>query len=351
MKTNRLSVIFSLCIILTFFFFSIQSVYGKNESKSTIRQGSNAIGTASYEISIGMSKIINDHSDKIKIATTTGKSTVSSMRQLESGSVDAVYTNLWSMKDCYRDKGGWAKRSQRVKPLSAIWIYSAEFFIVTKAKRDDINCLRDLAGKRISVGYPGMSYREVYIEIFKKLGILDSIELKGVAGSENPDVLLTGIADALIGYTNLGARTFPSWMRDLDARVKIKVVKPSDEEWLIIQNMPEIRPYYTTEIPTKIFSQNVGTDIIRCPANAYGWGFGAEFDKGLVYEYMKVLFENTKDLVQTSAQFKQFQVEGKELNIKSNDVLSKIGIPIHPGAAQYLKKIGIWKSEWVEGKK
>ena len=317
---------------------------------SLLRQVSSPEGTAVYEQNIAIAKVINDKSKTLKIGTTTAKGNVNCMRLIGKKRVDVTYQDMWNLSKMYKNEGAWEKTHQEIKPMAGIWTYSAEFFIFTLAKRDDINHLSDLKDKSWNFGPGGASAGQAWSLVFKNLGYLDDIEVKYSANSQEPDMLISGAADAILGHTIMQGRSLASRGRDLDARAKIKVVTPSEQEWQAIQKMQELAPYYPTTTPLTPYSQELNIKQANAIGVGFGFGIAPFVDTETAYQYVKTIFENTTDLQKITKVFTQFKEDAVELNIRCNDAISKVGIPIHPGAAKYLKEKGIWKSNWIEGK-
>lgn len=340
-----------------FFYFSILTLVAILVSapvafadKIIIRQVSSPEGTAVYEQNIAIAKVVNDKAKGIKIGTTTAKGNVNCMRLVGKKSVDVTYQDMWNLAKMYKNEGAWKKIPQKIKPMGGIWTYSAEFFIFTLAKRDDINCLKDLKGKSWNFGPGGGSAGQAWAIVFKGLGYLDGIAIKYSANSQEPDMLISGGADAILGHTIMQGRSIASRARDLDARAKIKVVTPSDQEWEAIKNMKELAPYYATTTPLTPYSQKLNVKEARAIGQGFGFGIAPYVDVATAYKYVKAVFENKSELQKITKVFTQFKDDAIALNIRCNDAIAKAGIPVHPGAAKYFKEIGIWKSNWIEGK-
>lgn len=351
MKRNIGNVMFA--IIVLFFMLVVLPSSGECQQRgvSIIRQTSNPEGSAIYEMNVAMAKVAADNSKKFKVATSTARSVAHCMRLVDSGEAESSYAELYSMKQCYNNIGAWKISPQRKKPWGGIWTYTMAFFIVTKAERTDINSLKDLAGKTWNHGPQASAPPQVWTEAFKALGIYNSMRVKYTSLSEEPESLISGVADAILAHTIMGGRGIASRAQDLDARCRFKVVQPTDEEWEIIKNKADITPFYQVETPLEIYNQKLNVKKARALEFSGGFAFSPDADADVIYEYTKIMFEHAGALEKITPQLKEFKSDGLKLNKNANDVLGKLGIPIHPGVARYLKEIGAWNKNWIEGKK
>jgi TRAP transporter TAXI family solute receptor len=315
--------------------------------KKIMKWGSSAAGSAGYTTLFGVAKIINEKEPSIYIeAIPTGGSTAS-QRLMGKGEMDGAYSGAWSLMDIYFNRGPYSKSPypvDAVKPYQTWYCYLVREIIVTRAERTDINSWHDLAGKKVFIPVPGTAVYEMAIAAFKSLGVLEKMKIVVVPQATAADALSMGTVDAVVGYTN--GNSLVPWMGEVDARLKIKVVKPTPEEVKIISAVPG---YSTPTVDTKkVFSQDVGVGTVHTVADHYGFHIGKNVSAKNAYTIIKILVENAKSVGKIHAMLEDYAENPLEMQIKAMSSIPNV--PVHPGVANYLKEKNVWKNELNIGK-
>lgn len=311
------------------------------------RIGTAAAGTAGYTLHQVSAKIVNkyvgEHVTAEVVPATRGL--IETVYLLDRGEVDSAYISTTILKWAWKNEEIFKDNPVKVKPYQGYYSGSACFFVITRADRDDINCLKDLCGKRFFPAPAGSSIREIWRIVLTELGYWDKIEERQMDWMQAADALKMGSVDAVGGYTT-SRFILPSWVKNIDAKVDIKVVLPSDDEKAKIE---KIKGLGTVEFPVgEMFSQDVGVEKIWAWEDYYGFGLGPHIPEDAAYWFTKAQVEYVDEMAEMHPFFKTLLKDPFWATVKAID--SNPDIPVHPGVARYLKEVGVWKDYWKIGK-
>jgi len=317
------------------------------EKKITLRWGSSKAGSAGYVVLFGVAKIVNDRAPDIYIEAVPTGGSIASQRMMSKGELDGCYSGTWNFVDIQLNRGPYEKApypAGAVKPYQTWYCYLVKEFVVTRVDRTDIKCWRDLAGKKVFVPVPGSSVFEVPRTVFTALGVWDKMKVVELPFPAIPDALNMGTIDAAVGYAN-GDILIP-WMAEVDARVKLKIVRQTPEELEIIKKGSG---YATTTMDAKkVFSQDVGVGTTYTISDYYGFHIGKNLSAKHAYKIIKILAENAKEVEKVHAMMAEYAKDPLGMQVKAMSTIPEI--PVHPGVAKYLEEKGVWKKELKIGK-
>jgi hypothetical protein len=295
-----------------------------------------------YATGAGIAKIVTEYAPHVKMHAVPTPGTTASARLYDKGEIDNVYHATWNFYQLYAEIGPFAESPPKKKAYQS-WYYCNLpcLFAITLKVRDDITCWRDFAGKKVFPTSPGWASYDAYMEIFKALGILDEIKISVVEPMEAADALKLGTVDVVMAVSSISP-AMTGWVSNIDAVADVKVVPPSEEEIEVIKTLPGLS--YKV-MPTDGFKQDVLVKEVWLPGFAYGFHWGPDTPEIYVYEITKALWEHEEEVKKIHAILKYYySLEG---HLAAIDTIPDI--PVHPGAARYLKEIGKWKETWKIG--
>lgn len=314
-----------------------------------VRLATSKEGSGAYSSGVGMCACVKKYTDIFMEAVPTPGSTAS-VKIFASGNVDTAYASTWTLRDAYNDTGPFAERSIRDKrlPLQG-WYYVPIAYCVITTPKSGINSLHDLAGRRVFPNIAGGGVYDVYKEILTKMGIWDKMEKRQMGFMEAPDALKLGTIEAICAYTVCKGLVGPSWMKNLDNRMDLKIIVPTQEEKEFIRKMSGLTCGRNFNKWMKPENQ------ARNSGELWGWSFGYGFHPGadmpteVMYKIYKAWIEHAKgDLAATNSLLKIYAEDPIRNQIEAISEIPEI--PIHPGVAKYLKEKGLWKPSWIVGK-
>jgi len=303
-------------------------------------------GTFGYATATGMARMVDKYAKGVKLTVLPGYSTTATHTVYGKGEANSAYISLLSLKDAWNNTGAFAKKPLKTKVYHSFYFFSSAHTVMTTKKRTDINSLHDLIGKKFYPFYTGSGSHLLARLVFgpEGLNIWDKITERQMGPKEVTDAMRTGVVDAVWLYIVSGKRLTSTW-QDLELRTDLRVVEPSEQEKAVISRIPGIVAPF--EVDAKVFSKPVGVDTIWAVALMFGYNFGPREEADMVYQIIKAWDEHRDELLGMNKGFAEFAEKGIKLTASAIDALPQI--PVHPGAARYLKEKGLWKDAWKVG--
>lgn len=350
---RKLSIHRSTCILVLIVFAGVMTVLSVGPVVSSaqaeqkiLRLGTSKEGTIGYASGVGVTACIKKYLKDISVEAVPTPGSTASVKIFAKKGVDFAYANTWTLRDAYNDTGPFAKAPITLRPLQGWYWTTADYIISVKAGREDINSLHDLVGKKFFPFVAGTGIYDIYRYVFTKMGTWDKMKLRQVGVRECPDALQMGTIDAIGGYSNM-KRLAPPWARELDARIKIRIVMPTAEEKEFLKG---IRGITCRELSNKWMrpaNQAFNPEVWGWTVN-YGFHPGPHLSTAVMYQIYKVWIEHAKDeLAPVNANLKLYSED--PLNQQLAGIEEAKDIPVHPGVARYLKEKGLWKDHWIVG--
>ncbi|MEL0659106.1 TAXI family TRAP transporter solute-binding subunit [Psychromonas arctica] len=209
-------------------------------------------------------------------------------------------------------------RKMDVSVLFALYPNVVQFIVPADS---DIKSIKDLKGKRISLGAPGSGTRVSATNILASLGITDKdIDAQSLNYTATTNAISAGQIDAgvIVGSVGVGAIT------ELAFTHKIRILSFTADELKKVSE--DNASYQSIEVPAESY-KNVSA--FNAPAVWNILIVNKNMDTDLAYQMTKVAFENMSKINQVISVTKFTTLENmNKLN----------GIDLHPGSLKYLKE-------------
>ncbi|WP_160061733.1 TAXI family TRAP transporter solute-binding subunit [Psychromonas sp. L1A2] len=209
-------------------------------------------------------------------------------------------------------------RKMDVSVLFALYPNVVQFIVPADS---DIKSIKDLKGKRISLGAPGSGTRVSATNILASLGITDKdIDAQSLNYTATTNAISAGQIDAgvIVGSVGVGAIT------ELAFTHKIRILSFTADELKKVSE--DNASYQAIEVPAESY-KNVSA--FNAPAVWNILIVNKNMDTDLAYQMTKVAFENMSKINQVISVTKFTTLENmNKLN----------GIDLHPGSLKYLKE-------------
>ena len=252
------------------------------------------------------------------------------------GSVDnvnAIISGLRNSGFAQSDVAYWAytgtgtmEGKEPAKDLRTIAALFQEHINLVALKKSNINSVKDLKGKRVSLDEPGSG---TYVDaklILESNGLSTSdVKAEALKGKAATDALRNGKVDAIFvvaGYPT-GA------IVELASAVDIKLVPIDGAGAKALTSKYGF--FSESPIPSGTYE---GVDQVNTVAVGAQWFTSAKEDSELIYQITKALWnKESRKLMDVG------HAKGK--TITPDTALSGVGVPLHPGAEKFYKEAGL----------
>ena len=254
------------------------------------------------------------------------------------GSVDnvnAIISGLRNSGFAQSDVAYWAytgtgtmEGKEPAKDLRTIAALFQEHIHLVALKKSNINSVKDLKGKRVSLDEPGSG---TYVDaklILESNGLsTNDVKAEALKGKAATDALRNGKVDAIFvvaGYPT-GA------IVELASAVDIKLVPIDGAGAKALTSKYGF--FSESPIPSGTYE---GVDAVNTVAVGAQWFTSAKEDTDLIYKITKALWnKESRKLMDVGP------AKGK--TITPDTALSGVGVPLHPGAEKFYKEAGLLK--------
>ena len=252
------------------------------------------------------------------------------------GSVDnvnAIISGLRNSGFAQSDVAYWAytgtgtmEGKEPAKDLRTIAALFQEHIHLVALKKSNINSVKDLKGKRVSLDEPGSG---TYVDaklILESNGLSTSdVKAEALKGKAATDALRNGKVDAIFvvaGYPT-GA------IVELASAVEIKLVPIDGAGAKALTSKYGF--FSESPIPSGTYE---GVDQVNTVAVGAQWFTSAKEDSELIYQITNALWnKESRKLMDVG------HAKGK--TITPDTALSGVGVPLHPGAEKFYKEAGL----------
>ncbi|HAJ93991.1 MAG TPA: C4-dicarboxylate ABC transporter substrate-binding protein [Synergistaceae bacterium] len=313
-KTARFFIVMAMVLVFA----------GAASAATFINIGTGSTGGTYYPVGAGMAKVWNSAIPGMKANAQSTGGTAQNLALLGKGEAEVIFADgLYFF--AYEGKGTFeGKPMKELRGLVPLYAEPIHFLV---AKGSNIKSIKDLKGKRVSVGAVGSGTEVTVRTLLKVAGIdpdkdirAENLGLSDTAGAfadKNIDAALTvgalGIA-GVVEITTLGTAEF----RDI----------PDD----IVAKLGKELPYYLPfEIPANTYKDQ--TKPVKAMAS---WNVLITTDKlgdEDAYKMTKALYEHKQDILNISTRLASMSPEN----------LKYVQVPLHKGAEKYYKEIGAVK--------
>lgn len=275
-----------------------------------------------YPMGVALSKIYGDKIPNTRPSVQATKASVENLVLLQQGRGEIAFTLGDSLDAAWKgdEEAGFKSPLKKLRGITAIY---PNYVQIVASKESGIKTLADLKGKRLSVGAPksGTELNARAILTAAGLSYKDLGKIEYLPFAESVELMKNRQLDATLQSAGLGVAS----IRDLATAVEIVVVEVPKA--VIDKAGP---PFVSTPIPANTYGGQT-TDVNTAAVVNYLVTHEGVKEE-LVYQMTKNIFENLSDLAASHAAGKAIKLE---------NALDGMPVPLHPGAARYLKEKGL----------
>ncbi len=291
--------------------------------KEYVKIAGGASGGTFALIAGGMCKLVNDNVKWLDATPEVGGS-VLNVRRI--GTQKLMFGMVTTDTAFHGINGGPEFKNERYPDIRAAFSGHVSYWHMFTLEKSGIKSIKDLKGKRVSIGYPGGSVEAVTREILKEYDLIPDRDFKNyfLTHEEVVNALKDGTLDA--GAILTGAPSGPIIDISITNKVRILPVDPDMQDKIIKKY-----PYYVKDV----FKKGIYPGLTE-PVPALSIGSYLLTNKNvkdeIVYQLTKLTAENTKMLA---------AIHPSGLEWSLDTVKKGFAIPVHPGALKYFNEKGV----------
>ena len=277
-----------------------------------------------YPLGVALSEIYAQGIEGSRTQVQATKASVENLNLLQQGKGEIGFSLGDSVQEAVKGnkEAGFPQPLDKLRGIAAIY---PNFVQIVASKESGITSLAELKGKSLSVGAPAsgteLNARAIITAAGMKYEDLGKVEYLPFA--ESVELMKNRQLDATLQSAGLGV----SSIRDLATSVDIVVVEiPAS----VVEKVGS--PYVKATIPANTYEGQSTAVPTAAVVNYLVTREGVSDDT--VYKMTKALYESLPELSAAHAAAKE---------IKLQDALSGMPIPVHPGAQRYFDEKGVKK--------
>jgi len=277
-----------------------------------------------YPLGVALSKVFTEKVQGSRPSVQATKASVENLVLLQQGKGEIGFTLGDSLAMGWEgnEEAGFRSKLDKLRGITAIY---PNYIQIVATKDSGIKSLTDLKGKRLSVGAPKSGTELNARAILQGAGLSyqDLGKVEYLPFGESVELMKNRQLDATLQSAGLGV----SSIRDLATSVPIVVVEiPAD----IVTKVGS--PYIKATIPAGTYDGQTAPVETAAVVNYLVTHSGVKDET--VYQMTKAIYENLPELAAAHAAAK---------DIKLENALSGMPIPVHPGAQRYFDEKGVKK--------
>lgn len=278
-----------------------------------------------YPMGVSLAQVYGKNIPNARAVAQVTKASAENLNLLQAGRAELAFSLADAVSDAWRGDAdaGFPKKLDKLRGLSAT--YSNYIQIVANAD-SGIKTLDDLKGKRISVGAARSGTELNARAILKAAGITykDLGKVEYLAFGESVELMKNRQIDATLQSAGLGVAS----IRDLATSVNIVVIPVPAE---VVAKVGDAA-YQAATIPANTYSGQTEDVATAAIPNFLVTHSGVSDD--LAYAMTKQLYDNLETL---------YAAHNAAKNIKLENAVNGMSIPLHPGAERFYKEVGVLK--------
>lgn len=284
--------------------------------------GTGGVGGTYYPLGGALASVWTKYLDNVTVSAQSTGASVENTQLLENGEVELALTQNDLAEYAVKGEYMFTKQYEKMQLIGRLYSEPIQVFV-----RNDsgIKSIADMAGKRISVSYPGSGANANAEQLLGVFGItVEDIKAEYPSNSDTADRMKDGLLDGMLTTTGAPNATFQEMCMSADCTL----LSFSDEDCdKIIAQYPFFAKY---TIPAGSYEGQTEDVQTLCVQSVLA--VSTDLSEDLVYDLTKTLWENQTELSGMLSALSDLSVD---------NALDGITIDYHPGAVKYYKEIGM----------
>jgi len=298
-------------------------------------------GYPEYAISVGVAELINKNSEWLQATALEGRGPTEAMKFIVTEPEKRPHFLFFNCPKftwaAELGLGGFDQLPQydwsRMRAISILGCSGTGLCSLDPNIKD----LEDVAGKKVIVDSgPGKGRQIIYEGLFKQAGILDTVKFEYARGAAVNDALRDRLVDVIYFGVNL-AEAPNTWvlnplMVELMTMKDVYFIQTTKKHYDAFKEETG-HPIVYMVVPAKQLSP-LQTEPLAITASHNSWYADIDTPEDVVYEFVRMIYENAEKLTDYSPQ----------ASIITKETMATVGVSeeqMHPGALKFYKEKGI----------
>lgn len=279
-------------------------------------------GGTYYPIGGGIADVVSKNLPDIQMTAETGNASQANLNLIGTHQIEMALVQNDVAAFAYNGSYMFKSPYKNVRAIASLYPETVQAIAM---KKSGVATMRDLPGKRISVGAPGSGVQVDVSLIFKTLGYKYSdVNADFLDFNNTTERMKDGQLDA--GFVVAGFPT--ASIMDLATMHDITLIEFDDK---LIEQLHAEYPFFVKDIVPAGTYKGIDKDIQTVAVQAM-WVCDADLPEDVVYKITKAFWENITDV---------HKVHAKAKMITLDTALNGVSVPVHPGAARYYAEMGM----------
>jgi uncharacterized protein len=286
--------------------------------------GSGNTGGVYYPLAGGLAQVLSRHVPGWQVTAEVTGGSIDNLKLVGSGRADIGFSMADAAWDAY---SGNDRFSGKKLPLRALVVLYPNRMHVVTVDGTGITSLKDLDGKRVSLGSPGGATEVWAMRILEAQGLRDRIKRERLSVNES----VNAIKDRKIDAFFWGGGVPTAAVTDLAATpgVKIQLLEHGD---VVDALNKRYGPLYSRSVIPKSAYPGMAKDS----SNVNVWNVlfvNASMSDDIAYEIVKTVFDRRSDMIAVHKEFATLSLDYQTAGAAA--------IPFHPGAVRFFAERGL----------
>jgi len=307
-------------LVLTFAF----APAAHTQTKVALSIASGNTGGVYYPLAGGIGGVLSRTLPGYQVTAEVTGGSLDNLRLVGSGRADLALTMADAAWDAFKGREKFNGKPQAIRTLLALYPNRMH---ITTVDGSGIASVKDLKGKRVSVGAPGSATEIMGMRVLEAFGVANDISRERLSVNESVNAIKDRKIDAFLWAGGLPTAA----IMDLAATPGTKLRLLDHADAISAMNKKYGPLYITGKIPPNTYTgQNQPVNI------AVVWNLivvNASMPEEVAYNVIKTILERKADIAKSHKEAQHFSAEFQASGASP--------IPYHPGALRYLKEKGI----------
>ncbi len=341
LKTRSEQFWVSAAVLAAFLAFSaIHPAY--SAERKSIRWATSSTGSYGYKVAAQMTSVLEAAlGGEYTVTVNPYPSTTAAMKATMDGNAEIGYTADVGMTEVYTGTGSFKDyKPAKARMVHTWYAYPMESFMAVYAPNaGKYKSWGDFSGKPVFFTPAGFMNWLNFLRIYKALGY--QFKHLQISESAQGDALQAGTIAGAVAYTTAG-RSLPSYWRETELRLDIKVINPSPEE---VKKLTAANLAPVEVDPKKAFSKDVGVQTILGVPLLFAYNVCPDMPEEVVYRMLNKFFAEKDNLVKADPGFGPMARDFVGMQV--NGIKANPDAPVHAGLAKFLKDHKAWNDQWT----